>query len=154
MTSIEQLEIIFKDDGSFFSEVGQIIKIDNLNKGLNLNVDVLYKKSAISDCVDFLIRKHNLHEGTLLKKTLAFILLISIYPMVTRLVFSDENNFEIIRSFLKNDRGMQYFMVSDVQTHPALYDLVTLLAIEGFLVEKNDKYFVKGHYLESLKIIT
>ncbi|MFI3188376.1 hypothetical protein BCS42_16365 [Crenothrix sp. D3] len=157
MVDIEKLEIIFKDDGSFFSEVGQDVKIENSSKGLNLDtgVFILYKKSVISDCVAFLINKYNLHEDTLVKKaskSLAFILLICIYPNATRLEFSDENNFEVIRGFLKNSMGMQYFMKSDVQTHSALSGLVNLLSIEGFLVEKDDKYFIKGHYLDSLKI--
>jgi hypothetical protein len=152
MVDIDKIEIIFKDDGSFFSEVGQDIKIDDLNKGLNLDIGVLYKKSALSDCVSYLIRKYNLQNDTVIKKTLAFILLVSIYPTITRVLFSDENNFETIRSFLTNEMGTQYFIKSDVQNNLALNNLVVLLIREGFLDEDGDRYYFNGYYLESLKI--
>lgn len=154
MVDIDKIEIIFKDDGSFFSEVGQNTKVDDMNKGLNLDLDigVLYKKTALSDCVFYLIGKYNLQNDTVIKKTLAFILLVSIYPAITRVLFSDENNFEAIRGLLKTEMGSQYFMKSDVQNNTTLNNLLGLLIREKFLDEDGDRYYINGYYLENLKV--
>jgi len=152
--NIDEIEFIFKDDKSIFSEVSKKVKAENLEKGLNLDMAIVYKKGAIADVVSFLLQKYNMSEDKISKrvsKGLAFFLLLLIYPKATQLFFSDENSYQELRDYLKETNGMQYFEKNEIAKNEELKMIIQLLLKEGFLLEKDDKYYMKGYYLDSLK---
>jgi hypothetical protein len=153
--NIENVELIFKSDNSFFSAVGETIDGENINKKLNLDIGILYKKSVMANIVTHLLNKYDLHEDKLLKKTskaLAFFILSAVAPKTTQWKFSDENDYAELKNVIKMDRGMQYFDKTDVVNSDVLKAIIKVLEIEGFLIERDDKYFIKGYYLDSLTI--
>jgi len=155
--SIDEIGFVFKEkeDGSIFSRVGKSVAENDSDTDLKLDVGVVYKKSALADVASLLLRKSDLNDEKILSrifKGLGFLLLVAVYPKATQLVFTDENNFEELRKYLRTENGMQYFFVDEVENDNDIKKITTLLLNDGYLVEKDGRYYMKGYHLDKLKL--
>ena len=155
--NIDDINFTWQDDEkrSFFSEVGEETAIESSSTSLNLDTAlVAYKKTTLTSVVSYFMKKNNLDiSNNKIFKFLAYTILFSIYPKATKLEFSDENDFKnVVDLFKTNKLGMQFIEKADIDENEFLKETIELLLLEGIVVDRGNKFIVKGYFLDSLTI--
>lgn len=156
--NIDDIALVFKEDDSLFSEVGVTVDVNVIETDLNIDsLSMLHKKSMLSDVALYLTNKYNLNEDKFIKKILkgvSFFTLMAVHPKSIARVFIDENNFEELRACMKSESGMQYFSEECMQNNASLKTIVDILVAEKYFTKRDDRFYLKGYYLNGLKCIT
>lgn len=159
MDSIENIELVWSDDGSdhIFSKLSTEYEFTDATPDIKLDVLVGYKKTALSEIVNYLMSKIELSENNnyvgKIKFFLSNVLLLAVYPKATKIKFSDENNFRDIIALINDDYGDQYINKSDLEKIPEHSKVINMLVNNKLLKESTDRYTVIDYYLKNLKLL-
>jgi hypothetical protein len=157
VTRLEDIEFIFdaSEDDGFLDQVSEQIDVKVMETEFKLDTGILYKKGSVGDLSHIFLEKIDSSDKEFTKKLfkgLTFVLLWTIYPKASRFFVSSENDYTEIQKFLHNEMGSQFFYKIDVQTNDVLAKIISSLKVEKLITDIDDKYYLTGYYLDSLKL--
>jgi hypothetical protein len=159
MKNIEDVELIWLDDEEadhIYSNFSVGHEFINNAQELKLDVLVGYRKTALSEVVNYFMKEISCSENSASLKKLRFllsnILLLAVYPKAAKVKFSKRDEFRDIIELIKDDYGDQYIEKSDLYKIPEHAQVIRMLLSNGLLLEETDRYTVVDYYLKNLKV--
>lgn len=154
---LEDIEFVFREeeDDGFLKQASKSINIGVRESEFSLDTAVLYRKGIIGDLAHIFLKKLNLSDQefiTRVFKGLTFVLLWTIDPKNSRLFLSSENEHTEIQKFLHDEIGSQFFYKKDVEGNDILKKIISSLEVEKLIIIRDDKYYLSGYYLNSLRL--